>query len=142
MSAVINLTRDKQDEITYMVIGCAMEVHKIIGNGFQEVIYQRCLSIELTEKNIKHTRELELPIIYKNNNVGTRRADFLVADEILVEIKAIISLEDVHLAQAMNYLETYNLPTGLLVNFGSKSLQFRRLFNKKFELRQLRGSSK
>jgi len=69
--------------------------------------------------------------------VGLRRADFLVLGEIMVELKAIIDLEDVHLAQAMNYLEAYNLPTGLLINFGAKSLQFKRLFNKSWQSNNL-----
>jgi len=124
------LTKEEQDKITHKIIGCAMEVHNTLGNGFQEIIYQRCLSIELNENGIKHQREVEMPIYYKGNNVGLRRADFLVLNEIMVELKAIINLEDVHLAQAMNYLEAYNLPTGLLINFGAKSLQFKRLFNK------------
>lgn len=107
-------TKDEQDKITYRIIGCAMEVHNALGNGFQEVIYQRCLSIELRERDIAHQREVEMPIFYKDNNVGLRRADFLVQDEIMVELKAIIDLESVHLAQALNYLEAYNLQTGLL----------------------------
>ncbi len=126
----LTVIKEQHDEITHQIIGCAMEVHNTLGNGFQEFIYQRCLSIELTEKNISHQREVEIPIFYKGNNVGVRRADFLVKEEILVELKAIINLEDVHLAQAMNYLEAYNLPTGLLINFGARSLQFKRIFNK------------
>ena len=120
----------EKDKLTYTVIGCAMKVHNILGNGFQEVIYQRCLSIELNENAIEHQREVEMPIFYKGEEVGLRRADFLVLGEIMVELKAIIDLEDVHLAQAMNYLEAYNLQTGLLINFGAKSLQFKRIFNK------------
>lgn len=110
-----------------------MEVHNTLGNGFQEVIYQRCLSIELNLNGIDHQREVEMPIYYKGNDVGLRRADFLVMGEIMVELKAVIELEDVHLAQAMNYLEAYNLPTGLLINFGSRSLQFKRLYNKSWQ---------
>ncbi|VBB43469.1 conserved hypothetical protein [uncultured Paludibacter sp.] len=131
------LTKDEQDKITHNIIGCAMEVHNTIGNGFQEVIYQRCLSIELAANSIEYQREVEMPIFYKGQDVGLRRADFLVMGEIMVELKAIIDLEDVHLAQAMNYLEAYNLPTGLLINFGSKSLQFKRLFNKSWQSKNL-----
>ena len=123
----------EQDEITREIIGSAMEVHNILGNGFQEVVYQRALSIEMALRNIEHQREFEMPLFYKGVDVGQRRVDFLVADEISVEIKAIINLEDVHLAQAINYLEAYNLQTGLLINFGAKSLQFKRLFNKKYK---------
>lgn len=124
------LTKEQQDKITHNIIGCAMEVHNILGNGFQEVIYQRALSIEMNLRNIEHQREFEMPLSYKGFDIGSRRVDFLVMSEISVEIKAIINLEDVHLAQAMNYLEAYNLQTGLLINFGAKSLQFKRLFNK------------
>lgn len=131
------LTKDQQDKITHKIIGCAMEVHNTLGNGFQEVIYQRCLSIELNERGIGHQREVEMPIFYKAQQVGLRRADFLVLGEIMVELKAVIKLEDVHLAQAMNYLEAYNLSTGLLINFGAKSLQFKRLFHKSWQSKNL-----
>jgi len=131
------LTKEEHDKITHKIIGCAMEVHNTLGNGFQEVIYQRCLSVELNENRITHQREVDMPIFYKGNDVGLRRADFLVMDEIMVELKAVINLEDVHLAQAMNYLEAYNLQTGLLINFGAKSLQFKRLFNKSWQSKNL-----
>ena len=111
-----------------------MEVHSTLGNGFQEVVYQRALSIEMRLQTIEHQREFGMPLFYKGIDVGQRRVDFLVANEISVEIKAIINLEDVHLAQAINYLEAYNLQTGLLINFGAKSLQFKRLFNKKYKV--------
>jgi len=127
------MPKEEQDKITHNVIGCAMEVHSILGNGFQEVVYQRALSIEMNLRGIEHQREFEMPLFYKGFDVGGRRVDFLVAGEISVEIKAIINLEDVNLAQAKNYLEAYNLQTGLLINFGSNSLQFKRLFNKKFK---------
>jgi GxxExxY protein len=115
----------KYSELTSRIIGCAMEVHKVLGNGFQEVIYQRALSLELKLQGIDHQREVEMDIYYKNKKIGTRRVDFLIQDTISVEIKAIIHLEDVHLAQAINYLEAYNLEVGLLINFGSKSLDFK-----------------
>jgi GxxExxY protein len=127
------MIKEEQDKITHDIIGCAMEVHSALGNGFQEVIYQRALSIEMNLRGIEHQREFEMPVLYKGFNVGGRRVDFLVTGEISVEIKAVINLEDVHLAQAKNYLEAYNLQTGLLINFGSKSLQFKRLFNKKYK---------
>jgi len=123
------------DKITHNIIGSAMEVHKILGNGFQEVVYQRALSIEMKLRNVEHQREFEMPLFYKGFDVGQRRVDFLVENEISVEIKAIVNLEDVHLAQAINYLEAYNLQTGLLINFGAKSLQFKRLFNKKYKIK-------
>jgi GxxExxY protein len=109
-----------------------MEVHHQMGNGFQEVVYQRALSIELNLQKLNHIREMEMPLTYKEEHVGTRRVDFFVEDKILLEIKAVKELEDVHLAQAINYLEAYDLEIGLLINFGSKSLAFKRLINKKF----------
>ena len=118
-------------ELTYKIIGCAMEVHKKLGNGFQEVIYQRALAIEMTMQGIEYSREHEMHIEYKGHEIGTRRVDFFVKNQIMVEIKAIINLEDVHLAQAMNYVEAYGLDIGLLINFGSKSLQHKRVHNNK-----------
>ncbi|RYD91820.1 MAG: GxxExxY protein, partial [Sphingobacteriales bacterium] len=103
----------KNSELTGKIIGCAMKVHSTLGNGFQEVIYQRCLAIEFAKADLKFDRELEMPIQYENIEVGTRRVDFLVEGEIMVELKAISKLEDIHLAQALNYLEAYKLPTGL-----------------------------
>lgn len=121
----------KYGELTGRIIGAAMEVHKALGNGFQEVIYQRALSIEMNMQGILHEREMEMPLKYKGYDIGTRRVDFFVEEMIMVEIKAIINLEDVHLAQAMNYVEAYNLEVGLLLNFGAKSLQFKRVPNNK-----------
>jgi len=119
-------------DLTRKIIGCAMEVHTALGSGFQEVIYQRALEIEFTINEIPFEREKEMPIFYKRNNIGTRRVDFFVNGLIMVELKAIAELQDVHLAQAINYLEAYNMEVGLLINFGSQSLTFKRLYNKKF----------
>ena len=116
-----------EDSLTYKVIGCAMKVHGILGNGFQEVIYQRSLSVEFEKQGLSFVREQEKPVFYKDVEVGTRRVDFLVEDKVLVELKAIITLEDVHLAQALNYLEAFKLKTGLLINFGARSLEYKRL---------------
>ncbi len=119
----------KHKELTHKIIGCAMKVHSTLGNGFQEVIYQRALAIEMANQNLSFQREMEMEILYQNQHIGTRRVDFFVEDNIMVEIKALIQLEDVHLAQAMNYCQAYNLPIGLLINFGSKSLQYKRVYN-------------
>jgi GxxExxY protein len=119
----------KYKELTHKIIGCAMEVHNTLGNGFQEVIYQRALAIELSNAGLNHIRELEMPIYYKDEHIGTRRVDFLIEDTVMVELKAITELEKVHLAQALNYLEAYKLEIGLLINFGSTSLQFKRIIN-------------
>ena len=119
----------KHRDLTHKIIGCAMQVHKSLGNGFQEVIYQRALAIELKYADVEFEREKEMEIHYREQNIGTRRVDFFVEDNIMVEIKAVITLEDVHLAQAMNYVEAYNMEIGLLINFGSKSLQFKRVHN-------------
>jgi len=123
----------KLSELTAKVIGCAMRVHAALGNGFQEVIYQRALAIEFQDSGIDFKREFEMPIFYKTHHIGTRRVDFLVEEILSVELKALIALDPVHLTQAMNYLEAYNLEIGLLLNFGAPSLQFKRLTNKKFK---------
>jgi GxxExxY protein len=112
----------KYSDLTAKIIGCAMRVHSALGNGFQEVIYQRALKIEMKDEGLSFSREYEMPIFYKGQQIGTRRVDFLVEDIVSVELKAVIKLEDVHLAQAINYLEAYDLEIGLLINFGSKSL--------------------
>src|SRR5690625_2007096 len=106
----------KYSALTGKVIGCAMEVHNNLGNGFQEVIYQRALEIEFKNEEVPYTRELSMPVLYKGDQIGTRRVDFLVDEVVFLEIKAVIELKDVHLAQAINYLEAYNLEIGLLVN--------------------------
>lgn len=121
----------QHEAITKQIIGCAMKVHSTLGNGFQEVIYQRALEIKMNYAGILFTREMEMQIFYRDELVGTRRVDFFVEDKIMVELKAIIQLEDVHIAQAMNYLEAYKVEIGLLINFGSKSLDFKRLHNNK-----------
>ena len=115
----------KYSELTSKIIGCAMTVHKTLGNGFQEVIYQRALEIEMRENRISYNREFEMPIFYREQQIGTRRVDFLIENIISVELKATTKLEDVHFAQAINYLEAYNLEIGLLVNFGETSLNFK-----------------
>jgi GxxExxY protein len=123
----------KYSELTSKIIGCAMTVHQTLGNGFQEVIYQRALEIEMRLAGINFHREYEMPIYYREEQVGTRRVDFLIENVISVELKAITKLEDVHFAQAINYLEAYNLEIGLLINFGETSLHFKRLTNKKYK---------
>jgi len=123
----------KYSDITKVIIAAAMEVHKILGNGFQEVIYQRALDIELVNHKLLVGRGVEIGIFYKGRAIGTRRVDFLINDAICVELKALTQLEDVHLAQSLNYLEAFNLEVGLLINFGAKSLEIKRLFNKKYE---------
>ena len=100
------------DDLTYKIIGCAMKVHNTMGNGFQEVIYQRCLAIELEKAGLKFFREQSMTIFYEGIDVGTRRADFLVENEVMIELKAVIKLEDVHLAQGLNYLTAYNYDKG------------------------------
>ena len=126
----------KYSDLTAKIIGCAMKVHGVLGNGFQEMIYQKCLSIEMGKQGLTFTKELEMPIYYESIKVGTRRVDFLISDKIMVELKAISKLEDIHLAQALNYLEAYKLETGLLINFGAKSLEFKRISNEHKLLKQ------
>ncbi|MBU0518800.1 GxxExxY protein [bacterium] len=119
----------KYADITKKIIGCAMKVHSSLGNGFQEVIYQRSLAIEFENAGLQYQRELEIPIFYNGIDIGSRRADFIVEDKVLVELKAISELTDAHAAQIINYLEAYKREVGLLINFGEKSLNFRRFVN-------------
>ena len=121
----------KHSEITSKIIGCSMEVHNIIGCGFQEVIYQRCLAYELENNNIGFVREFDFPIRYKDIEVGTRRVDFFIENSVMVEIKALSELEDIHMTQALNYLEAYQIEVGLLINFGAKKLEWKRLISSK-----------
>ena len=118
-------------DITSKIIGCAMKVHSTLGNGFQEVIYQRALAIEMRKAGLYFEREMEMPIFYEGEEIGTRRVDFFVSTKIMVELKAITQLDKVHLAQALNYLEAYNMQIGLLINFGETSLKFHRLANER-----------
>jgi GxxExxY protein len=119
------------NQITHKIIGCAMKVHSTLGNGFQEVIYQRALAIEMSVEGLSFQREMEMPIFYREEQIGTRRVDFFVENSVMVELKAMEKIEDVHKAQAINYLEAYNIADGLLINFGGLSLEFKRLYNKK-----------
>jgi len=121
----------KYEDITKKIIGCAMAVHGVLGNGFQEVIYQRAMAIEMEFQDLSFEREKEMLIFYRDTQIGTRRVDFFVEGKIMVELKAVIRLEDAHLAQAMNYCEAYNMEIGLLINFGAKSLKFKRVHNNK-----------
>ena len=121
---------EKINALTHKIIGCAMQVHRTLGNGFQEVIYQRALSIEFSYQNISFKREMEMNLYYRNEHIGKRRVDFFVEGMVMVEIKAIEKLEGVHKAQAINYCEAYNIADGLLINFGGVSLDFKRVFNK------------
>lgn len=118
--------------LTGKIIGCAMRVHSVLGNGFQEVIYQRALQIEMADEGISFSREHEMAIFYKGQEIGSRRVDFLVGELVAVELKALIRLEKVHFAQAINYVEAYDLEVGLLINFGARSLEVRRVENPKY----------
>lgn len=120
----------KYSELTGKIIGCALEVHKSLGNGFQEVVYQRALAIEMRLQGLSFEREKEMPLSYKGHDIGTRRVDFFVEGLIMVELKAVIQLEDVHLAQAINYLEAYHMEVGLLINFGSRKMDFKRVMRR------------
>ena len=130
----------KYSAITERIIGCAMKVHGTLGNGFQEVIYQRALAIELGKAGLGFAREVEMQINYDGEQIGIRRADFLVEGKVVAELKAVTQLEDVHLAQALNYLEAFELEIGLLLNFGAKKLEFKRLTNER-KLAIKRGES-
>jgi GxxExxY protein len=119
------------NDITRKIIGCAMQVHSTLGNGFQEVIYQRALAIEFTITGLSFEREMEMPIFYREQQIGTRRVDFFVENCVMLELKAVEKIDDDHKAQAINYLEAYNIADGLLINFGCISLEFKRLYNKR-----------
>jgi len=124
------IKKEDINDLTHKIIGCAMQVHRVLGNGFQEVIYQRALAIEMQKQGLNFQREMEMTIFYDGFDIGTRRVDFFVEDKVMVELKAIEKLEDVHKAQAINYCEAYNIADGLLINFGGKSLDFKRVYNK------------
>ncbi len=126
------MTDFKFGDITEKIIGAAFRVHNTIGCGFQEVSYQRASELELKSMQMKYAREFEMPIYYLDQKIGKRRVDFFIENRISVELKALTKLEDVHIAQAINYLEAYNLEIGLLINFGSKRLEFHRFTNKKY----------
>lgn len=119
------------NDLTHKIIGCAMHVHSALGNGFQEVIYQRALAIEMRLANLSFEREMEMPIFYREEQIGTRRVDFFVEGCVMVELKALEKIEAVHKAQAINYVEAYHIADGLLINFGGLSLEFKRMYNKK-----------
>ena len=122
----------KYSDITEKIIGCGLKIHQRMRNGYPELIYHRCMVIEFRKERLAFLTEVELPIFYDEIEVGKRRVDFLVEDKVIVEIKALSELTDAHLAQALNYLEVMNLEIGLLMNFGSKSLEVKRLINNKF----------
>ncbi|MBK8623549.1 MAG: GxxExxY protein [Saprospiraceae bacterium] len=123
------ITELKYMDITEKILGASFEVHKFLGNGFQEVIYQRALAWEMTQIGLEFAREIEQDIFYKDlpEPIGTRRADFVIENKVLVELKAVSQIEEVHKAQILNYLKSYRLEVGLLINFGSKSLTFKRM---------------
>lgn len=123
----------KYSELTGRIIGCAMRVHSALGSGFQEVIYQRALEIEMVSKGISFGHEVVMPVYYRQQQIGTRRVDFLIENVVTLELKALRKLEDVHLSQAINYLEAFELEVGLLINFGARSLEFKRVQNKTFK---------
>jgi GxxExxY protein len=126
-----NTAQNNINELTHKIIGCAMRIHNELGSGFQEIIYQRALAIELRNSGIDYEREKEMPIIYSGEVIGTRRVDFFVENSVMVELKAFAKIEDIHKNQAINYLEVYNIADGLLINFGGLSLEFKRVYNKK-----------
>ena len=119
-----------KDDLTYRIIGCAMKVHNTIGCGFQEVIYQRCLAIEMSRAGLSFGREVDIQIFYDDHSVGSRRADFVVGNRVVVELKALMELENVHIVQARNYVVAYGYDVGLLINFGAESLDYRRIFKR------------
>ena len=121
------------NQLTHKIIGCAMEVHNQMGNGFQEVIYQRALSIEMEMQDLSFAREMEMDLSYKGHPIGRRRVDFFVEGKVMLEIKAVEQLTGAHKSQAINYCEAYEIADGLLINFGCTRLQYHRVFNKRLK---------
>ncbi|MEJ7691685.1 GxxExxY protein [Daejeonella sp.] len=119
----------KYDELTHRIIGCAMQVHSKLGPGFFEIVYQRSMVIEMEKQGLNFVREMSVQIFYDNIKVGYGRVDFFVENAVMLELKALPSLEDAHLAQTMNYCKTFKLPSGILINFGKRSLEFKRVYN-------------
>lgn len=131
---LVHLIDMVSEELTYKIIGCAMKVHSKLGNGFQEVIYQRCLAIELRRSGLNFQREAELPVYYDDILVGARRLDFIVENQVILELKALIKLEDVHLVQTKNYVDAFDFELGLLINFGGLTLEYKRAYSRDKEL--------
>ena len=127
------MSSEEINALTHKIIGCAMEVHNQMGNGFQEVVYQRALVVEFELQGVSFAREMTMDLNYKGVHVGTRRVDFFVEDKVMLEIKAVEKIEGMHKAQAINYCEAYNIADGLLINFGGERLQYHRVFNKKLK---------
>lgn len=124
----------KHGDLTQKIIGSAMKVHSKMKNGYVERVHQRCLAVEFSKIGIGFKEEVDMPIFYEEQIVGHRRADFVIENKVFIEVKALANLENEHIAQALNYLETSGLKICLLINFGSKSLQFKRLINEKKNL--------
>ena len=139
----------KHSDITQKVIGCAFKVHNKLGNGFMEIVYQRALAIEMEKVGLNFSREPEIPIYYDGEEIGIRRVDFIIEKNVILELKAVSNLDETHLAQSLNYLEAFNFDTGLIINFGAPSLNFKRLINSKFKnksmqsvnVQEIRGSN-
>ena len=121
---------ESSDPLTYAIIGAAMEVHRNLGCGFLEAVYQECLAIELACRQVPFVREVQLPIFYKSYQLATHyRADFICFDTVVVEIKALSRYSGTEVSQMINYLKAAGKHTGLLINFGARSLQWQRLVN-------------
>lgn len=119
---------EQRDPETYAVIGAAMEVHRELGPGFLEAVYHEAMAIELSERGVPFVREVMLPIEYKGRRLASRyRADLLCYVDVVVELKAVSVITGVEEAQLINYLKATGAARGLLLNFGSKSLQFKRM---------------
>lgn len=121
------MAAEMEADLTNQVIACAMKVHRTLGNGFQEVIYQRALAIELVNQGLSFQREVEVRLFYDEQDIGTCRVDFVVEQTLVVELKAVNKLEAVHFAQGLNFLAAFKMDIGLLVNFGAQSLETKKL---------------
>ena len=122
-----------EDKLTETVIGCAMKVHRSLGAGFLESVYANALAHELGKAGISYQRETAINVVYDNTVVGEFRSDFQVENKLIIELKAVEALSPVHEVQVVNYLTATNLNAGLLINFGSSSLQFKRKHRRKHQ---------
>jgi GxxExxY protein len=115
------------EDLTREIIGAAVEVHKTLGSGFLESVYEKALSKELTARHIRFERQSAIPVIYKQDCIGKYRPDFLVEDKVIIEIKAVACLVPAHKAQALHYLAATGLHLALLLNFGEPRLTIKRV---------------
>lgn len=120
----------KINDLTHKILACAMKVYNTLGNGFEDAVYQRALVIEMEFQGLSFEREKEMSIYYHDIEIGTHKVDFLIDKKLILDVKVVNELLPVHINQAVNYCEAYNIDDGLLVNFGKTSFEFKRVYKK------------